>query len=358
MFWSQETVKRLNKTYVSCQLAIYYKNEIQVSGLGMWETLREAMRVIVEAQETLLQDHNRLRAYDLAIRAAVNPGALVMDLGSGSGILGLLALRAGARHVYAVDSTSAIALAREAARVNGVSDRITFLNQRSASVQLPQAVDLIVGDQSGPMGWEGDLIAAFSDAAARLLRPGGLLIPGSVSTWVAPVDRPDLEARAGMWRTPVAGLDYSFLARRWASSLPTVEPGGADSQLGPGIRLGSWDLGNHPDAGIPISTACEWELTRGARLSGFEAWFVATLAPGISMTNGPDSATPIQRPRRFFALEAPVDVRAGDRVRVEFLIRPAGPMVAWKGEVSRGGTRVAGFAHSNAEDLITGRPAT
>lgn len=314
------------------------------------------MRVIVEAQETFLQDHNRLLAYDLAIRATIKPGALVMDLGSGSGILGLLALRAGAGHVYAVDATASIALAREAAKLNGASDRITFLNQPSASVHLPQPVDLIVGDQSGPMGWEGGLIAAFSDAAARLLRPDGSLIPGSVSTWVAPVERPDLDARVGMWRTPVAGLDYSFLARRWAASLPTVQPGEPPGHLGTGMRLGTWDLGGRPDAGVPVITSCcEWTLARDARLSGFEAWFVATLAPGVTMTNGPDSPTPIRRPRRFFALADPVEMKAGDRLRVEFLLRPAGPMVAWRGEVRRGASPLAAFAHSNAEDVITGR---
>ena len=52
-----------------------------------------------------LADVARLRAFERAIQLAVSPGDSVLDLGSGTGVLGLFALRAGARHVYAVDSS-------------------------------------------------------------------------------------------------------------------------------------------------------------------------------------------------------------------------------------------------------------
>jgi protein arginine N-methyltransferase 1 len=316
------------------------------------------MRLIVEAQATFLQDQNRLSAYERALRACVKPGDVVLDLGAGSGVLGLLALRAGAAHVYAVDASPALEIARDAVKRLGETSRFTFLQQHSTAVLLPTPVDVVVGDQSGPMGWEGGLFPAFLDASSRLLRPGGTLIPGKITTWAAPVERPDLDARSGMWARPVAGLDYSLLAQYWVSSLPAVAPGGSTSHLGAGAICGEWDLRDRPDPSVPVLTSRSWTIERDARVSGFEVWFVAELAHGVSMTNGPDSHTPISRPRRFLALEHPVEVLAGDRVTGEFLFRPAGPMVAWKGAVERDGTRVAAFAHSNARSLITGRPAT
>ena len=47
----------------------------------------------------MLEDRVRCRAYAIAIRKAVRPGAVVLDLGCGTGILGLLALKAGAKSV-------------------------------------------------------------------------------------------------------------------------------------------------------------------------------------------------------------------------------------------------------------------
>ncbi|MFD1625961.1 50S ribosomal protein L11 methyltransferase [Azospirillum griseum] len=61
-----------------------------------------------------------------AVRAAVRPGARVLDAGCGMGILSFLALEAGAGEIVAVDRDH-VDLARDLARANGVEDRIRFL---------------------------------------------------------------------------------------------------------------------------------------------------------------------------------------------------------------------------------------
>lgn len=61
-----------------------------------------------------------------AVRAAVTPGARVLDAGCGMGILSFLALEAGAGDVVAVDRDH-VDLARDLARANGFADRIRFL---------------------------------------------------------------------------------------------------------------------------------------------------------------------------------------------------------------------------------------
>ena len=63
-----------------------------------------------------LGDEAKLKSYGDALEAVVADGReVVLDLGAGSGILGLLAARVGARRVYAVDSGPIVGAAAEVA---------------------------------------------------------------------------------------------------------------------------------------------------------------------------------------------------------------------------------------------------
>jgi len=88
-------------------------------------------------------------AYVEALRRTVTPGSLVLDVGTGAGILALVACRFGARRVYAIEPSNIVEVGREIASANQYADRITFFQQRSEQVQLPERVDVIVSDIRG-----------------------------------------------------------------------------------------------------------------------------------------------------------------------------------------------------------------
>ena len=95
-----------------------------------------------------LKDEVRTLAFRDAIRAAVRPGDIVVDVGAGSGILSFFAAEAGAARVYAVeiDPVSAAALRRSIEMNPAVADRICVVEGDAAVVDLPRSADVVVAE--------------------------------------------------------------------------------------------------------------------------------------------------------------------------------------------------------------------
>jgi len=64
----------------------------------------------------MITDKARMDGFEAALRQAVKPGSVVLDIGTGTGIFSLLACRFGARKVYAIEPDNAIQLARDCRR--------------------------------------------------------------------------------------------------------------------------------------------------------------------------------------------------------------------------------------------------
>src|SRR5437016_5556680 len=133
------------------------------------------MSLIVDEHRQFLADEIRMAAFRQAIEAVLRPSDIVLDLGSGTGILGLMACRAGARRVYSVELGGMIGVARDISKANGFADRQIFIKGHSMRVELPESVDLIVSDQIGRFGFESGIVQFFRDARKRFLKPKGRL---------------------------------------------------------------------------------------------------------------------------------------------------------------------------------------
>jgi len=125
----------------------------------------------------MLTDSTRMDAYERALRGAVRPGSVVLDIGTGTGIFALIAARLGARRVFAIEPSDAIFTAREIASANGLSDRVEFIQDLSSRASLPERADVIVSDLHGVLPHFGRHIESIADARRRHLAPGGVMIP-------------------------------------------------------------------------------------------------------------------------------------------------------------------------------------
>ena len=123
----------------------------------------------IAEQVWMLLDEVRVSAYAQAIRATVKPGDVVVDVGTGSGVLAVLAAKAGARKVYAIERGGIADLASRVFHDNGVADRIVLLRGDARDVVIPEPPNVIVTETLGSSD-EEEIVAC--SRCSRRARPG------------------------------------------------------------------------------------------------------------------------------------------------------------------------------------------
>jgi SAM-dependent methyltransferase len=271
----------------------------------------------------LLLDRSRLDLFRRAIAAAVRPGDTVLDLGAGSGILSFFACRAGARKVYAIESGPEVELARVLAERNDSAGRIEVIEARSQRVTLPKPADVAVSDTFGCFGVDGGIHEVMCDARARLLKPGGRLVPAGLGLLVAPVHVPSFEAELAQVDSAAGDVDLAPIRACMVNNLHPVDLG-ADSFLAEPALLCRTDW--TPGA---LGGEARFELHRDGSLSGLAGFFSATLAPGVEITNRP-GARNVEYRAAFFPLERPVRVSRGEAAAVSVRNLVAADLWEWR----------------------------
>src|SRR2546422_8782885 len=312
------------------------------------------MSLVLDEHRQYLADAVRVSAFRQAIDEVVTPGDVVLDLGAGTGILGLMACRAGAKRVYAVDEGPIIGLAREIAWANGFQDRITHIKGLSTRVELPERVDVVLADQVGRFGLESGILEYFADARARFLKPDGVMIPGEIGLVVAPVECGELFGQVDFWGRTPAGYDFR-------PALGIAANPGYPARFDPAHLLGaparaiSLRLSTVSTAAA-LSAEVVLEAARPGTLHGIGGWFEAQLSPGVTLTNSPLAARPIFRRQVFFPIARPVALEEHDQIRVRLRILPAAGVVSWTVDVRDGRgpapTSKGRFAHSTFQGML------
>ena len=283
---------------------------------------------MLDVHRGLLLDQTRTNAFRDAIRQVVTPGSVVLDLGTGSGILSFFACEAGARRVFAVDATHSADLAAFLARQLGYSDRIEVIHAHSTKVELPERADILVTETLGAFGFNERILSCVIDARARLLRPGAAIIPQRIDLAVVPVELPEVFDRyVGFWRKEQFGFDLSPLAV-FASNVMYVADVDNAAFLATPATVISADLTSIASANV--SGHAHFQTSRAGLLCGFSGWFRATLAPGIELSNEVAGTTNWEH--AFLPLESPIPVEQGTPVDLD-LETSDGLSWRWRGRI-------------------------
>jgi type II protein arginine methyltransferase len=272
-----------------------WRQEQETGGGAESDTVRRALRAATPGYHVdIATDAQRIAAWQASLAGVVKPGMLALEIGAGSGILAMLAARAGAHVVSCEKDAILAAIAEATVRRNGLGERIRIVAKACADVRVPQDIpgpaELLLLDLFADRLFDFEPFATIR-SVSHLLGPNVVVVPSRVSLEAALVE-------FGRWNRVipgnVAGLDLAPLDAL-SPMLSKIEA--ADPDLV--VRSAAETM---VDATLPydmpaaIGASERILISNGGRVNGIVLWLRLELAPGHVL-----EARPGRTPRGFYA---------------------------------------------------------
>lgn len=281
--------------------------EIQAIGSAL------VARLVPGWHARMVKDQPRNDAFQQAIERAAEPGKRVLDIGAGSGLLAMMAARAGASEVHSCELNPAVAeAAREIVAANGYAGQVTVHSKNSRLLD-PQAdlggkADIIVSEIIANDLVGEYVLPSMLDAARRLAAPDAQFIPRSGDIRVALAWWDNLEHR---YMGEACGLDLSLFnrlrPRRFSIQVddPTLYVRGETT------NMFSFDFASTAEWGQRASADL---ISTGGQVNGVLQWFRLQMddVDTFEMPIGPGAAS--SWAFEFFPFDAAMELAPGDVV--------------------------------------------
>ncbi len=248
--------------------------------------------------QVLLDDTIRVRAYERAIQAIVQPGDIVADFGCGLGILSMTAARAGAARVHAIEvEPNTLALAQQEIETAGFAATMQFHEGLAQDLEVPERVDVVVTETLGSLGLDENILPLLLHARRHWLKPEGRICPIRLTLTLAPTT---FSAKTDDLRPRSAVIAPStFLAAPHTSKPVDFTKTKKNTFV----------------------TELAFSVTHNGTLRGFAGWFEVWLTEDIHFATGPNDP-PTHWQQAFLPIRNPIPLRAGQRINFILGIGP------------------------------------
>ena len=274
----------------------------------------------LEQQRWMVSDRPRTDAFAAAIKEVVKPGDVVIDVGAGTGVLSILAAKAGARRVIGVEKSGMAQYAKELIEQNKLSDRIEIFHGAAENLKIDESADVIISEWLGHMAFVENMFQSVKHVRDIYLKPDGIMLPSSVNLFLAPIDNQDLfyDCGPGFWQKKnIHEINFSHLTERELQMGHSSKLKIPDNFLlsdGVSIKKFKTDIAKSGD---------EWGgdfvdfiIQRDGELNGFVGWFSTELSKNITLDTSPKHPT-THWEQTYFPFH-PIKVKAGQKIRVDY----------------------------------------
>jgi type II protein arginine methyltransferase len=252
---------------------------------------RGLQRVVPPWHFAMMNDVERATAFETAIRATVTQHDLVLDIGTGSGLLSLMAARCGAQNVVTCEYNPYVAaVARRIIELNGYAPQIRVCDKLSSDlcvgVDLPRRADLLTLEvvDCGLLG-EG-ILPTIVHAREHLITDNAMIIPRAATIHAHLLESQELRDRNCV--ADVTGFDL-----REFNSLSSLEYLPARlSQVRHAILTESVEVARFDFLRGDLTPGRRKVCSRSTKSGWCDAvvfWFSLDLAEGITISNDPSN---------------------------------------------------------------------
>lgn len=238
----------------------------------------------------MIEDTERNDAFEAAIKAKVKKDDIVLDIGTGSGLLAMMAIKAGARHVYACEVDPILsALAVEVVLKNGMEDKITIISKHSTSLiigeDMPEKADVLVTETFDSVIIGEGAIPAILHAHENLLKENPRVIPEGATLYGALVQCPNIrcfkevDTISDFDLTPMNILTQPYSHKDiqlfWETSQETCA-------ISKTFTIKQFNFQKPPEVDFQEKAAVS--MTENGRADAVRMWFELQLAPGVTFS--------------------------------------------------------------------------
>ncbi|MGA3120476.1 MAG: 50S ribosomal protein L11 methyltransferase [Polyangiaceae bacterium] len=231
----------------------------------------------------MVNDLPRGQKYSDAMKAKIRRGDLVLEVGTGAGLLSCIAARLGAKHVYSVEQSPLLyRVARKVVETNGLSDKITLLNVHSKDLVglgvIQEPIDVFVTETIGTQGIDEGILLIL-DHVKPLLSPKAKIIPENIVFKHCLVNMSGIREQVEVLG-PILGFDLSALnAEVGTNQLFWMQPIEPWREVSTTVRTPTYDLMDFK----PRDSTQVSEVIRENVCDGMLNWAEFKLAKGISI---------------------------------------------------------------------------
>ncbi len=303
---------------------VYYRQVLAISPANIAAqqgAYLSLTRTVPEWHVPMMNEQNRNQAYFDALKAVIKPDSKVFEIGTGSGLLAMMAAKLGAKQVITCESVALIAeTAQQIIKDNKFEKIVKVIAKKSTDINIgaefEAKADILVSEIFSSELLGEHVLPSLEDAKKRLLKPQGKVIPAAGSIMIALFTGDDI--RRNLQVEDTFGFNLQSFNKIVSNKRMIARNDLNIELLSDGVDAFSFDFegqDNFPAQSktlqIPIKTA--------GRCYGLVQWMQLDMNGDQKMMfeNHPSQTSKVSNWQQCaYLFDAPIDVKAGQVVVV------------------------------------------